>query len=124
MQGGQGTFRDKSHLHIGVICVLNINLSLQKVSKYYNACKFYMIILLLLLLLYGWKLKKCLNSTSDSMLCEMEPASLSRTLDTYMYEHVMPWNLQEFGGGLQTRRASDIHKVWNWGLQTILSRSL
>lgn len=48
-----------------------------------------MIILLLLLLLYGWKLKKHLNFTSDSMLCEMESASLSRTLDSYMCEQVM-----------------------------------
>lgn len=116
MQRGQGTFRDKSHLHVGVICGLNINLSFQNVSKYYNACKLYMIILLLLL--DGWKLKKCLKFTSDSMLCEMESASLSRTLASYTYEHGMPLNL------LQTCRTSDIHRVWNWGLQSIFFRSL
>lgn len=102
MQGGQRTFSDKSHLHVGVICVLNINLSLQKVSKYYSACKLYMIILLLLLLLYGWKLKKCLNFTSGSMLCEMESASLYRTLELYMYEHMMPLEFAGIWG-----RASD-----------------
>lgn len=117
MQRGQGTFRDKSHLHVGVICVLNINLSFQNVSKYYNACKLYMIILLLLL--YGWKLKKRLKFTSDSMLCEMESASLSRTLDSYTYEQGMPLEFAGIWG-----RASDMHRVWNWGLQSIFSRSL